>query len=338
MKLTSLLLLGLGALGATPALAHSAAADVTLGRGYFGVNAFGELELVADRTFLTLTYSGARPSPYSVFAHLAGVGIEHAAGDHWLLSAALSGGPPSATPVQLSQELTYRSITSSLGATAGAAYGSGGLDFFEYALDATAGVTAHWLARELDGRFGRVRRRSAVTVFRPSVGATAILDVDTELSLRASYWLYSEDPVQAGTLSDEELDQLIAAATARAERLRFTDEQIQAALSLFSDRLGQASAVTGLPAAPLWFELRAGVVRHFGARVRGQLAYAFDRYVPGQGHAHLLSTRWTVRVGERLKLAAALALQVDVLPPDAEAQPRPPAPSGLLTVGTEYSF
>jgi hypothetical protein len=328
----------LGVLCARAALAHSASADVTVGKGYFGLNAFGELELVADQTFLTLGYSGARPSPYSAFAHLVNAGVEHSAGDHLLLSATLSGGPPAATPVELSPELTYRSITSSLGAMAGAAYGSGGFDFFEYSIDATAGVTAHWLARELDGRFGKVRRRTEVTVFKPSVGVTAILDMDTELTLRGSYWLYSEDPVQPGSHTDVVLDRLIAPAPARAERLRFTEEQVQAALSLFSDRLGQASAVSGLPAAPLWFELKLSAAHRFGRSLRGQLGYAFDRYVPGQGSAHLLSTRWTVRVGERLKLSAALALQLDLLPPDAEGQPRPPAPSGLFTVGAEYTF
>ncbi len=326
------------ALLAPKAHAHSASAEVTAGGGYFGLSLLGELELVKDQTFLTGGYAGARPSPYSVFAHLLTVGVDHALPSGWLLAANLSGGPPAITPVTLGPELTYKSITSSLGANAVAAYGSGGFGFFEYGFDVGAGVTAHWLARALEGRFGTARRRSVVTVLKPQLGVTAILDLDTELSLRGGYWLYSEDPLKAGELSDAELDRLLAAATALAERRQFTEEQKQAALSHFSDRVGEASAVSGLPAAPLWFEVRFSAAHRFTRRVRGQLGYTFDRYVPTQGHAHVVSTRWTVRFGEALKLSFAAALQIDVLPPPDGEQPAKPLASGLLTAGAEYAF
>ncbi len=78
--------------------------------------------------------------------------------------------------------------------------------------------------------------------------------------------------------------------------------------------------------------MKPSVTYRFNATVRAQLSYAFTRYVPGQGHGHVLGTRWTFRLGEPLRLWAAVAVQSDV-PEDGK-----PVYTGLATLGAEYTF
>jgi hypothetical protein len=80
------------------------------------------------------------------------------------------------------------------------------------------------------------------------------------------------------------------------------------------------------------FDVKPSVTWRINSTVRGQLSYAFAQYVPGQGVGHVVSTRWTVRLGEPFRLWASVALQVDVLP---EATP---LRTGLGSLGAEYSF
>ena len=71
--------------------------------------------------------------------------------------------------------------------------------------------------------------------------------------------------------------------------------------------------------------------------MRGQLSYAFTRYVPGQGVAHVLATRWTVRLGEAVRLWASVALQPDHLEAAEDAAPAERL-RAWLTLGGEYTF
>ena len=97
-------------------------------------------------------------------------------------------------------------------------------------------------------------------------------------------------------------------------------------------RMQSLDALTGFPSAPVRFEFKPSVTYRFGARVRGQVSYAFTRYVPGQGYAHVVGTRWTWRVARPLRLWVALALQSD------HVAGEPSVRSGLGTLGSEYTF
>jgi hypothetical protein len=70
----------------------------------------------------------------------------------------------------------------------------------------------------------------------------------------------------------------------------------------------------------------------FTSWLRGQVGYTFDRYVPGAGLAHVLSTRWTFTFSDHFQSWVAAAAQRDV--PVAV----PPQLYGLLTLGVEVSF
>ncbi len=97
-------------------------------------------------------------------------------------------------------------------------------------------------------------------------------------------------------------------------------------------RLSDVNATSGLPSAPAQFEVKPSLTYRFSAKVRGQLSYLFTRYVPGQGHGHVLATRWSFRLGEPFRLWAAVALQADV--PESSD----PVYTGLATLGAEYTF
>jgi hypothetical protein len=168
------------------------------------------------------------------------------------------------------------------------------------------------------------------------VGARLLLGAHLELSLRGGLYLYSDDPLSTGQFSEEEQQALANRYAQVAE-----DRQLQSAFveQLYRDlgasvagRLAEANAGTGLPSAPARFDVRPSVTWRFNDTVRGQFSYAFTQYVPGQGYAHVLGTRWTFRLGKPFRLWAALALQADILPET------PPIRTGLATVGAEYSF
>jgi hypothetical protein len=97
-------------------------------------------------------------------------------------------------------------------------------------------------------------------------------------------------------------------------------------------RLADVNAGTGFASAPVRFDLKPSVTWRLTAAVKGQVSYAFTRYVASEGASHVVATRWTVRLGEPVRLWASVALQRDA-PLDA-----PREDSGLLTLGGEYTF
>ena len=97
--------------------------------------------------------------------------------------------------------------------------------------------------------------------------------------------------------------------------------------------------MTGFPSAPGRFDVKPSVTYRFNATLRGQLSYAFTRYVPGQGVAHVLSTRWTVRVCEPVRVWGSLALQSDVLEGESGTGGKgATVRTGLFSLGGEYTF
>jgi hypothetical protein len=150
--------------------------------------------------------------------------------------------------------------------------------------------------------------------------------------------VYSADPLTLGAFSEEELQRITRLAALQTGLLLSRDgllrdaEARTAALHATRERLSQADAQSGLPAAPLQWEVRTGLAHRFGRHVRGQVGHAYLRYLPTQGDAHVASTRWTVRLSQAWRVSAALSLQWDRL---GEAPPQ----VGLLgTLGADLTF
>lgn len=301
--------------------AHSLTSDLTVGNGYLGASLVGDLELRPLETYLVLGYSGVRPGAQTALSHQVSAGVDHAFGLHWLASLAGQWSPRSVNRVPLGGQTVLRASNASLGANATLAYQSAGFDFLEYVADVAVGATSYQLVRQFDGVLASRLERETLAVLRPSLGFTALFDLWTELSVRGSYFVYSEDPLIAG---------------------RFTEEQLRRAQAFFKPGPGQAlllqqalitaDAVSGLQTAPVWFDLRASLSHRFSEALRVQLGWALIRYVPTQGRAHVPSVRAVWSVAEAVDLWGAAALQVDV----PESAPR--TSSLLVTLGAQVRF
>jgi hypothetical protein len=181
-------------------------------------------------------------------------------------------------------------------------------------------------------------------VARPSLGGRLLLGLRWEVGLRAGLTLYSENPLTAGQFTDEETAELTrrfeSALEARRALLGLRARTWRDLGSGVARRVADVNATTGIPTAPSRFDVKPSLTWRPGRNVRGQLSYAFTRYVPGEGLSHVLATRWTVRLGEPLRVWASVALQQDRLEAGEEEAAGEPTRvrSGLLTVGGEYTF
>lgn len=338
------------AVGALPARAATVLAEVSANRDFRAWTLLGDVELRPEETFLTLGYSGARPESGTAPSHQLSLGVDQALGTHWLVSGALSLGLPKATLTPLAREaprlglpaLAARTSYNSQGVLLSAGYDSGGLSDVEYGLDVGLGLTRYPLRRQLVARrsgeepsvlFARAER---LGVARPTLGARLMLGTRWELGLRGGLYLYSDDPLSAGQFTEQEqralAERYAAVGEDRTLARAFLERLYRDLGAAVAGRLSDANAVTGYPSAPVRFDVKPSVTHRFGAAVRGQLAYGFTRYVPGQGHGHVLSTRWTFRLGEDFRLWASVALQADV-PEEGDT-----LQTGLGTLGTEYTF
>ena len=319
-------------LASAPADASSLLTEMTVGRGWISGSLLGDLSLIEDRLFLTTGYTGARPGPGAPLSHQLALGADWTPGTRWLLSTTASLSPRSAQSVPITRALEFRATNASSGVTLATAFDSAGLSFFEYGFDASLGLTGWTFTREYRTTENSFLKVDRLAMWRPSAGAVVILDGRTELSVRGAYYAYSQDPLTAGRITEEErmaLERRFATQIARSGA-----EDVLAAylLQTLGGRLLEADAVSGLPTAPLHWEARASATRRFGERWRGQLAYTYARYVPSQGYGQVISTRWTLRASEAIELWMALALQIDA----PENAPRTGA--GLLTVGAQFQL
>jgi hypothetical protein len=338
------------ALGALPARAATLIAELSASKEARAWTLLGDVELRENATFLTFGYSGLRSEPGTAASHQLSLGVDQALSDHWLVSGSLLVGLPKTTLTPLAREmprlglpsLAARTAYGSQGLALLAGYDSGGLSDVEYGLDMGLGLTRYPMHRALitrrTGEEPRIayQREERLGVLRPSLGARLMLGAHWELGLRGGLYLYSEDPLSAGQFSAEE-QQALAERYAQVGEDRPLEREYVERLyrdlgTTVAGRLAEVNAVTGLPSAPVQFDVKPSVTWRINTTVRGQLSYAFARYVPGQGVGHVLSTRWTFRLGEPFRLWASVALQVDVLP---EA---PPLNTGLGSLGAEYSF
>jgi hypothetical protein len=335
----------------------TASLEVSAGRDYRAWSLLGDVALHEDTTFLTLGYTAARPESGTAATHQLSLGMDHVLGEHWLVAATASVGLPKSTLTALSPErprLNLPSVDARTGYSSqalllSAAYDSAGFSNVEYGLDAGLSVTRYPLSREIvvPTRNGTLRyaREDLLWVARPSVGGRLMLGTRWEVGLRAGLTLYSEDPLTAGQFTDAETEELTRrfenALEARRALLGLSTRINRDLGSGVAQRVSDLNATTGIPTAPSLFDLKPSVTWRPSRAVRGQLSYAFTRYVSGEGLSHVLATRWTVRLGETARVWASVALQQDRLEAveggDASAAPSRTR-SGLFTVGGEYTF
>jgi|GEM_PF-2037372 hypothetical protein len=360
----SLVLLALVAavLGARPTQAEagdmSASVEVSAGGGYRAWSLLGDVELREDTTFLTLGYTAARPGAGTATTHQFSLGGDHLVGRHWQVSAAASVGLPKSTLTSLTPERPRLSLPavkartgySSQALLLSAAWDSAGFSDREYGLDASLSLTRYPLSREIEvpTRTGpplRYLREARLWVARSSLGGRLLLGTRWELGLRAGLTLYSEDPLTAGQFTEAETEELTrrfeTALEARRALLGLRTRIHQDLGSGVARRLLDVNATTGIPTAPSRFDVKPSLTWRPGRIVRGQVSYAFTRYVSGEGLSHVLATRWTVRLGEAARVWAAVALQQDRREPlEGETDAGEPSPvrSWLMTLGGEYTF
>jgi hypothetical protein len=338
------------ALGALPAHAATLLAEVSASQDFRAWTLLGDVELREEETFLTFGYSGVRPEPGTPASHQLSLGVDHALNEHWLISSTLSVGLPKVTLIPLAREaprldlpaLSARTSYRSQGLLLSAAYDSGGLSDVEYGFDGGLGLTRYPLRRQLVARRGEsapqvvFAREEVLGVLRPTVGGRLLLGGRWELGLRGGLYLYSDDPLSAGQFTPEEqaalAERYARVAEDRELQSAFVERLIRDLGSVVAGRLADVNAVTGFPSAPARFDVKPSVTWRLSAAVRGQLSYAFTQYVPGQGHGHVLSTRWTFRLGEPVRMWASVAVQADVL------EEVDPLYAGLASVGAEYTF
>ncbi|QSQ24997.1 hypothetical protein JY651_08720 [Pyxidicoccus parkwayensis] len=351
-----------GALAARPV--HAEERDVTVtteasaGRDYRAWSLLGDVGLRED-TFLTLGYTAARPEAGTAATHQLSVGVDHVLGGHWLVAAVASVGLPKRTRTELSAErprlnlpaVDARTGYSSQAVLLSAAYDSAGFSDVEFGVDAGLSLTRYPLSREIlvvnrSGATVRYAQEELLWVARPSVGSRLLLGTRWEVGVRAGLTLYSEDPLTAGGFTDEETAELTRrfenAVEARRALLGLSTRINRDLGSGVAQRVSELNATTGIPTAPSRFDVKPSVTWSSPGRVvRGQLSYAFTRYVSGEGLSHVLATRWTVRLGEPVRVWASVALQQDRLEA-AESTDTPGeatrSRSGLFTVGGEYTF
>ncbi len=331
---------------APPARASSAMTELSAGGDVFTWTLMGDVELRRDETFLTLGYTGARLGSDADLSHLLSAGVDQALSEHWLLSGVLTVGLPRVSSTVLVPERPLRNLPAlvartgnlSQGVLLSAMYDSAGFSNVEYGVDVGLGLTRYALDRQVVARDRQgveviTQRKDPLWVTRASVGGRLLLFDRWELGLRGGLWLYSGDPLRAGQFTPEEV---------RAAGEHYLSEVSDRDLLLNYERLlpdlgailggRMMDAATGFPSAPTLFDLKPSVTYRVSEVVRGQLSYGYIHYVPGQGYAHVLATRWTFRAGDSWRFWGTLSLQSDHL------EGEEPWRSGLLSVGSEYSF
>lgn len=320
------------ALWSAPAAGAGLLTEVTVGRAWTSVSLLGDVSVVDDRVALTLGYTGARTSRGAPLSHQLALGADWSPSMRWLLMSMVSLSPSAISSVPITGEVTFHSANRSTGATIAAAYDSGGISPLEWGLDASVSGTQWAFVRRLRTPQETISRTERLRMLRPAVGGILRLAWDWELSARGALYLYSSDPLQAGRFTEEELAELERRFAFALQREGVNEALARYALQTLGGRLLQADAASGLPAAPVQWELRLGAARYFGSRWKGQLSWLYARYVPTQGTGHVLSTRWTFNATDEVRLWSALSLQVDV--PEGER----PISAALATVGGEVRF
>ncbi|MBL8952759.1 MAG: hypothetical protein JNK82_18405 [Myxococcaceae bacterium] len=291
----------------------SISTEVSYGNRTWSANLIGDWGIVPDRLYLVATYGVVRYQPEESWrsqpSHLVGLGLDVLPSSHWMLS--LTGTfSPKATDTETfgpNGGLTLAHTRRNVHGLLAAGYQSAGLRDVEWGVDASLLVGWYELVRVAELPNRTFSETSDLVAVKPALGATLIVLDANEFGLRGSYTGYTKDPLQRPQLPQALLDNPLFAARAQ--------------------RLGQADATAAFFSAPVWFDVRVSYLRRFGPKVTGRLAYTYIQYVPSQGNAHALSTRWAWKVTGWLRLWVGLTVQLDV----------PAGLSGYGTLGGELA-
>ena len=341
----------LAVLGPWPAAASvSLLLEATGARQFTAISLMGELELVRDRTFLTACFSSSRSAPLEITgapgtdpltisiprSNQACLGLDHGLTDHWRVSAMASLSPKVTSQVLVLDRptLVFRSENGSAGGFLGISYDTANpLDDVQWGADLGLAVNAYSLSHSWITAFRTRRFPSMLGSLRPGAGVVVLVG-DTQWQLRGSYTFYSQDPLRAGAVSEDELLAVDAVVQRFVDASQYygLNAEYGSFLQQTTKRLMAADALSGLSTAPIWFELHPSVEQRFSRWLKGQVGYTYDRYVPGAGQAHVASTKWTVTFSGNVQSWVAAAAQLDV--PGSV----PPKLYGILTLGVEVSF
>lgn len=297
MSLTLLLLVPVSA----SAFDGSVSLELSAGNRTLSASLIGDWGVVPQKLYLVGTYGVVRQAPdptvSSGATHLVGLGVDWAPSVHWMASANASFSPKATDTLTLSEQVFGTSTRRSAQGLLAAAWQSAGFGAVEWSVDASA--LAAWHELQTAAQVGDQRFDKTTTLFvgRPSAGLTFTFFTDTELSVRGSSSIYSQDPTVAGGF------------------------QRQFEICEIAQAVRDFNSIATLSSAPPWFDAKASVLRRFGTRVTGRLGYAFTRYVHGIGNAHAVSTRWSWKPAGWVRLWAGVTVQYDWLSPQQRPDP-----------------
>jgi hypothetical protein len=276
---------------------------------YLSATLLGDVDLVSDALILGFAFSTLRDEG-STPRFQGALALDWLPAENWNLGLTLLGSPRRNSTYPLlsesqtavaAQGATIQAQDSTLGATLSAGYDSMGGGAFDTAVGATVGLTRFNVQQQVRGPLGRVLAtfNDRVQQLKLGLSFTETILRHNDLTLRGALYLYDKSPLAAGFL--------------RVERLAID--------------IG-----TGVPVAPLRWELRPAYLRRFGRSWTAGLQLGFGGYVDrGSLWSATLKASW--RPVDALKLFASLSLQRDVDPPGST-----PLLSRFGSLGAEWRF
>lgn len=328
--------------------------ELTGGR-QLGASGFVDGEVVRDLLFLNAGYTllktpalpatDTTPAVPTAPTHIFSGGVDLMPGRHFTFSLLVSGSPKATDQVVLNPSappaarLTVSTWRSNVGGTLLAAYSSAGFSKFEWVVDVGGSVTSNRLGRGVRALGPGTSAEEGLISGRVLLGFTATLLDHTDLSLRGGVNAYSANPLTVGRFSQAETLEigrvfLNNALAAEIDAIAYAAQQASA-------RLAQADSLSGYASAPVFIEARFLFTRRFARRFSLQLGFTFNRYVPTAGYAIVLSSKLTVRLGDRWRLWGGAAVQYDEpidQPRYRTASDPKPSVSGVGTLGVELTL
>jgi hypothetical protein len=298
---------------AATAFDGSLSLELSGGNRTLSASLIGDWGIVPDTLYLVAMYGVVRQAPTpeirSTATHLFGLGLDWIPSIHLMTSLNLSFSPK-ATDSERLGEFDITHTRRSVQGIFALGYQSAGFRRVEWSADLSGLVAWYELVSRAVGPADDYRGLTNLGLVKPALGATLIILDDNEVGLRGTYTWYSSDPTTAGGF----------------DRLA-NDRRFQ----LIQARFGQLDANANFSSAPPWFELRGSYLRRFGSKVTGRFAYTYIQYVPGEGRAHALNTRWSFKLAGWARLWVGVTVQYD--------QPGNGLPylSGYGTLGAELA-
>lgn len=259
----------------------------------------GSIEAVEDRLAIDLGL-GLLKDEGSTPSYSGSLGLEFTPDDHWSLSLGGTFSPERSAEYDGTSTLVVRATGEtfdgirthystrdwSTGLNLSGGYDSFGDSNLEFAADASVGWTHYDVSQDVSyPRFPRLTTTLDGTLnqFRLGASATGTFFQDTDVTLRFAWYLYLEDPDKVG------YSRLLRPRTALVSG-------------------------TGLPIAPLRWDLRPSLTHRFAKWIGATLAAGVGGYEDG-GTLASGNVKLTVKPTRFLKIAVSFNAQRDIDPP-----------------------